>query len=239
MTMFFHSVLIFQLAFQVSPGSADSYTEGVLLLEQGKLDAARTSLELAVKRTPANAQAWKALGVAAAMAGDYSAAEAPFAKACQLNAKLIDGCYFWARALYALNRFEPAIAVLKKLDDGQAGRTQTALGQAYEALGKISEAESSFQKALTAKDFIGESQLRYGIFLYRTGRLTEAGDRLQQALKLAPHSAEAAAELGRVRYQQGNLEEAETLLRNAVAWEPTRESARLLLDKVRKLQGVK
>ena len=227
-------VLLFQLA-----AAANPYEQGVRLIELGKLPEARVQLEIAVKQMPGNAQAWKALGVASAMIGDYAAAEGPFGKACALNAKLADACYFHARALYALNQFAPALAVLDRLKEPTEGRTFTAMGQAYEALGRTLEAEQAFRKALAAKDGQGEAHLRYGIFLFRSGKLMEAANALQQAVKLQPKSSEAFAELGRVRYQQGRLEEAEKLLVAALQLDPAREPAKLLLDKVRRLQGLK
>ena len=230
---------LFVLFFQLTVPLSDAYADGVRLIEEGKLQQAVARLQLAVKQSPAKAQPWKALGVAYAMAGDYAAAELPFEMACGLDKKLPDACYFWARALYALNKFEPAIRELNKLEEPQTGRIFTALGQAEEALGNSREAEKAFQKALAAKDSAGESRLHYGIFLFRSGRISESGDMLEASLKLLNRSPEAAAELGRVRYQQGNLAEAERLLRTALSWEPGRESAKLLLEKVVKLQGVK
>ncbi len=227
-------ILVFQLAVAANP-----YEQGVRLLEAGQLAEARGFLEIALKQSPGNAQAWKALGVASAMSGDYASAEAPFGRACALNAKLPDACYFHARALYALNQFTPALAVLERLKDPTEGRTFSAMGQAYEALGRSKEAEQAFQKALRAHDGQGEANLRYGIFLFRSGKLDEAAKSLEQAARLMPKSAEAFAELGRVRYQQGLLEEAEKWLVGALALEPSREPAQLMLDKVRRLQGLK
>ena len=173
------------------------------------------------------------------MTGDYAAAEGPFRKACTLNPKLADACYFHARALYALNQFAPASEVLERLKEPTEGRTFTAMGQAYEALGRTVEAEQAFQKALRTKDGQGEANLRYGIFLFRSGKLEDAANALQQAVKLPPKSSEAFAELGRVRYQQGRLDEAEKWLVDALQIDPSREPAKLLLDKVRRLQGLK
>ena len=227
-------VLLFQLA-----AAANPYEQGVRLIEMGKLPEARMQLEIAVKQMPGNAQAWKALGVASAMTGDYAAAAVPFGKACALNAKLADACYFQARALYALNQFSPALVVLERLKEPTEGRTFTAMGQAYEALGRSVEAEQAFQKALRAKDGQGEANLRYGIFLFRSGKLEDASNALQQAVKLLPKSSEAYAELGRIHYQQGRLEEAEKWLVGSLQLDPSREPAKLLLDKVHRLQGLK
>ncbi len=236
--MNFLFVLFFQLAVPLATAFDDPYSDGVRLIEEGKLQQAVARLQLAVKQTPAKAQPWKALGVAYAMAGDYTAAEQPFENACGLDKKLPDACYFWARALYALNKFESAIRILK-LEEPQTGRTFTAMGQSLEALGNNQQAEKEFQKALAAKDSAGEARLRYGIFLFRSGRISESADMLETSLKLLNRSSEAAAELGRVRYQQGNLADAERLLRMALSWEPGREAAKLLLEKVEKLQGLK
>ncbi len=178
------------------------------------------------------AQEWKELGVTYAQAQDYLSAETAFGKACTLEPKLLDACYYWARTLYALNRFEASLDALNKTA-AKDSRTLTAKAQCHEALGHHEEAEQTFLAAIALKD--REASLRYGIFLFRSGRLEEAA----RALVAAPPNAEAAAELGRVRYQQGRLDDAERELRLALERDPSRESARLLLEKVRRRQGVK
>ena len=66
--------------------------------------------------------------------GQYDLAEPAFGQACRLASKLADACYFQARALYALNRFEASLATMRKA--GTGARVRLGEGQALEALGR-------------------------------------------------------------------------------------------------------
>lgn len=166
-----------------------------------------------------DAVAWKAIGVKWAREANYLEAEEPFRRACELDPKLPDACYFWARVLYALDRFEPSLAALKKLP--LDARTALAIAQAEEALGHAVEAEAHFKRAGDA--------VKYGLFLFRQGRLAEA----ESVLNQNPRTAEAWWQLGRVRYQLGKLAEARAAIEQSLALDPKQEPARLLLAKIK------
>lgn len=168
---------------------------------------------------PKDAAAWRALGIKWAREANYLEAEEPFRRACELDPKLPDACYFWARVLYALDRFEPSLAALKKLPPD--ARTVLAMAQAEEALGRAREAEAHFKQA--------GDPVKYGLFLFRQGRLPEA----EAVLERDPRTAEAWWQLGRVRYQLGKLAAARTALERSLALDPNQEPARLLLSKIK------
>lgn len=82
-----------------------------------------------------------------------------------------------ANALLELNRGAEALAVLERLtQDPSEGHTPTAvlaLGRAYEAVGRSSEADAALAEA--AQRMPGfEGQARYAAFLARSGRKAEA-----------------------------------------------------------------
>lgn len=213
--------------------AAGLYEDGLRLIAQGRWVEARQVLQRAVEGEPRQARAWKALGVAAGQTGDIVGAEEAFQKGCEIEPRLEDVCYYHARSLYTLNRFEGAIRAFEGLRKTEArkGRLLTALGQAYEANGQAGQAEEAFQQALQQGDYPGEARLRYGVFLFRAGRLDEAEKLVREAVKRSEGSPEAEAELGRILYQQGKLSEAIAWLERGAA---QFEWAQLLRDKAKR-----
>jgi protein O-GlcNAc transferase len=215
---------------------AGVFEDGIRLSQEGRWAEARAKFALAVSAEPRNALAWKALGVAAGKAGDPSEAEEALGKACRLQPNLEDACYYHARALYTLNRFEAAIAALRHVLtlDPRQGRAFVAIGQAYEALGRESDAEKAFHEALQRDDAADEARLRYGKFLYRSGRMPDAIRVLSEAVAKRESFGEALAELGRVYYQTGRLGEAIPLLERARALRPDLDWVPVVLERARR-----
>lgn len=93
-----------------------------------------------------------------------------------------------ARALIELNRPAEALTLLERLgEQGDAGRTPTAalaLGRAYQALGRVSEADTAYQWAAGRLPGL-EGLARYAAFLVETGRRAEAEDALAEIDKRA------------------------------------------------------
>ena len=209
-------------------GTADAlYREGVRLFESGKPADAAKHLEQATTLAPANAQYWKVLGVTYAAQKDYASALNPFQKACELAPSLIDACYFYGRALYALDRYEHAIKALDRAMQFAASKPRSQLGkaQALEALGRSIDAETEYRAANSEPD----APVLYGQFLFRAGRLDEA----LTILKTAKPSEDSHYQLGRVLYQLGRLDEAIANLEAA----PNKPEAKLLLEKAYRRLG--
>ena len=221
-----------------TPESAQaSYEQGVALFRKGEIARARALLEKAVKLAPRHAGAAKALGVLYAAGAQYEQAEPLLGRACALDPREPDACYYHGRALYALNRFVPALAALEKAlpHDPRPSRVQLALAQAHEALGHAGEAEKRFrlaldeQRAPVAPDF--DARLHYGIFLLRQGRGDEATAALEENARAHPDSSRAHAELGRALLQAGRTEQAAAELKRAVELDGRNRAAHLLLGK--------
>jgi Flp pilus assembly protein TadD len=92
------------------------YDQGVARFEKGDFAGAVPFLARAAEARPRNAQVWKALGVGYAAQEQYALAEAPLGRACELDPQLRDACYFHARALYALDRYEASLKALERAD---------------------------------------------------------------------------------------------------------------------------
>ena len=220
--------MLLGLLLMLQVGSADAlYREGVRLFESGKPADAAKYLEKATTLAPANAQYWKVLGVTHAAQKDYAAALWPFQKACELSPSLVDACYFYGRALYALDRYEPAIKALDRAMQFASSKPRSQLGkaQALEALGRAAQAETEYRAAGSEV----EAPVLYGQFLFRAGRLDEA----LTILKTARPSEDSRYQLGRVLYQLGRLDEAIANLEAA----PNKPEAKLLLEKAYRRLG--
>lgn len=235
--MIMAAVLLLMLA------SADElYRRGVEAFQSGRHDAAIESLAQAAKLAPKNAQIWKVLGVVHASREDYERAAEPFERACKLAPNLVDACYFEGRNLYALNRFEPALASLRKAlpTDRRPWRVHLGIAQALEALGRAGESEPQFLAAVRLYESAPETQrgsadfdprLHYAVFLFRQGRIQEALKPAHAATATHPNSGRARFELGRLLYQEGDLRESASELEKAVSL-GFGQAARLMLGKV-------
>src|SRR3954447_21095881 len=114
-------------------GQTSDYEQGVACFQRGDLAAAIPFLTRAAETHPRDAQMWKALGVAYAARKDYASAEPPLRLACELDAKSEDACYFYARALYALDRYDASLKALER--DGRATwKVRLAEAQALDAM---------------------------------------------------------------------------------------------------------
>ena len=175
----------------------------------------------------------KSAGVQAAQVGDYSRAAQEFGKACNLDPKLADVCYYQGRALYYTNRFEDALVPLKRsIDLGEsAARAHSTTAQCLEALGQPDNAEGEHRKAI-ADDPTGQYRVRYAIFLFRQGRVDEAIPPLTEALKLSPQDFEGNLQMGRVLFEQEKFSNALEFLDKALQIRPTSTEAHLLAAKV-------
>jgi Flp pilus assembly protein TadD len=207
------------------------YDRGVALFEKGDPASALPFFDRAAKGDPQNAQKWKAAGAAYAALKQYADAEEAFGRACKLNYKLPDACFFHARALYALDRFEEALASLEHADP-RNWRARLARAESLEALGRFAPAEQEYRQALTlCRNADPKPAVGYAEFLVRQGRAAEAIPRLEEALTAHSSTPEVHLWLGRALFETGNLAGALPHLEKAVAVNPTSAPSHLLLAK--------
>lgn len=172
-------------------------------------------------------------GMSLAARGEQEAAIEPLRKACQLAPQLEDACYFHGRNLFALGRYEEAIAPLAVAIRSGPGsklwRVHRAAAMNFQALGRPVEAERHYRDAMRLSED-GGLRVDFGAFLFRQGRTKEAVEPLRSALD-GEASARAHGELGRVLLQLGKLEDAARHLEIAVAKAPKNWPLRLLLGR--------
>ncbi|HYZ85614.1 MAG TPA: tetratricopeptide repeat protein [Bryobacteraceae bacterium] len=203
------------------------YRQGTALFQSGKYAEAAELFEQASRAAPSDARVWKALGASRAAMGDYQRADEPFQQACKLDPALEDACYFYGRNLYALNRFEPALEVLRNIlpRDRAPWRVYLGIAQASEALGRAKQAESAFQQAQRLYELLPANErgrpdfdprLHYAVFLFRQGRLNDALPMAQVVTTAWPGFGRGHFEVGRILHHQGQLAPAAEELEKAV-----------------------
>jgi tetratricopeptide (TPR) repeat protein len=209
---------------------------GLVHFRAGRSAAARPLLERAVSLSPASARAWKTLGLVTMSNGDLNGALPALGKACELDENDEEGCYFLARNLHALGRYESARDAFEKTlraaPKPMLSKVHRAIALNFVALFLPAEAERHFVKAiqLAGPSRNGEDpRVDYGAFLFRQGRTQEALPPLEQAVRDAPSSARANMEWGRVLLHLNRTNEAAACLEKTVGLEPDNWSAHLLL----------
>lgn len=210
--------------------------DGAEAFRRGDLVKAHDLVSAALK-VQSTAYCEKVMGVLFAAAKRYREAEPHFAKACALDSREMDACYFWSRALYSLDRFEESLKALEKAEAASLEwKVRTGRGQAYDALNRP-DAELELRKAIEAKKKDprppGEVDplLALTALLYRQGKAGEVVSLLKAASgyeKLAPYHYQ----LGKALLSEGNLESAEEALLAAIALQPQYPEAHGLLSRL-------
>jgi tetratricopeptide (TPR) repeat protein len=214
--------------------AAGWYREGLRQFAERQPRPAIESLQRSVRIDPKNAAAWKALGVVFASLGEIENAATPFRNACEQAPSLEDACLYYGRTLYLLDRFQPAMEVLRRaLKTRESGEGHRLLALSLEAEGKPAEAEAEFRSAarLSSRGPADEDPaIDYGVFLFRQGRVQAAVEPLQTAVARHPDSSRARLELGCVLLGLDRLQEAVQELERSLAIRET-PRAHMLLGK--------
>lgn len=205
---------------------------GAALFAEGRIEEARAAFQQSLAARP-SARAWKGLGVISATQQDYLQAQREFQQACRMDPREADACFFLARACYALDQYEAALAALELAlaIDAKPWRIHSARGQALEALGRSGEAEQAFRKGLAAVppgQAIAESEdprIHYGVFLLRQGRMPEAAAHFERQSQALAGVARFHYEFGRVLLQLDRVSEAAQRLEQAVRLKPAMAEA--------------
>ncbi|MBM3811216.1 MAG: tetratricopeptide repeat protein [Acidimicrobiia bacterium] len=211
--------------------------EGIKLFQAGQLQQAAAQFQRAAEQEPENALAWKLLGTSFAALGDHEQAREPLRKACALNPKLPDACFYHARNLYLVNRFEESRKLFESLlaSDPQPWRIENGLGLALEALGKAEDAEARYRKSASLNPSSHPNEhplINLGVLLGRQGRTAGAERVLRTAVEKAPQSTRAWFELGRMLQELGRNPESAAALEKSIAIDPRHWAAHALLGKV-------
>ena len=106
----------------------------------------------AVRSQPDAAWPYRWLGMTYAAQEKFGLAEQPFRRACEIDPKEPDACYYWGRTLYSLSRFDAALRAYEKDSKPFRGKTLLGMALAFEALNRDSDAENMYRKAIRSGD---------------------------------------------------------------------------------------
>lgn len=211
---------------------------GVAAMQRGDFVAAGEAFQAAVDANPKSARAWKALGVSFAARGQHDLASEPFSKACALDHREPDACYYAARNHYLLNRFTESLALFDTLAKEQKAdwRYANGRGLALMALARYPEAEAAFQEAMKADRGSASPDeapaVNLGSLYARAGEPEKALHVLQTFVQSRRAGARAWFEKGKVEVQLNRLDAAVASLEQTIQRNPAHREAHLLLAKV-------
>jgi Flp pilus assembly protein TadD len=216
----------------------EAYQRGIACFQTRQMTCAEDQFRRSVELRPQWASAWKGLGTVYAALAQHLEAQEPLRKACELDRREPDACYYLARNHYLLNQFDEALAQFRSLlgDDPQPWRIYNGIGLALEGLGKIGEAERAFLQAIEGERGRAvpneDPRINLGNLLLRSGRIEESLAMLDEAVAAKPSSSRAHFELGKLSQQEGRYREARDHLMRAVELDPRHGGAHALLGKV-------
>lgn len=231
------------LSQDASPDANRAMDAAIAAFQAGRFTEAETRLGEVLAARPGDAHAWKVLGVVYAAQGRHELASEPFTKACNLNAKEPDACYYLARNHYLRNRFTEALSLFDELmrSARRDWRYLNGRGLALSGLGRYTEAEQAFRQAMEyerdAASLDEKPAVNLGSLHLRAGQPEKALVILRDVTRAHPNAARAWFEQGKAELQLGDLEAALGSLNRAVTARPRYPEAHLLLAKIHARRG--
>jgi len=216
----------FAKAIERDPGYASAYaslaelyigTSGSGILTRGPKDArlkARQWAEEALKLDDTLAEAHTALARVAQQEWDWAGAEREYQRAIELNPSDPLARIWYAIYLYAMQRFEEAVAQAERAQrlDPVSPLVNTWAGAAYFFAGRPEEAMVSWQKALELDPSYSDASIVLARTYVTKGSYQQAIAELQKALIFNPREPFVVGALAHAYARAGQREEALKLL---------------------------
>lgn len=192
---------------------------GDLKRVEGDAAASEAAYRTVLKSRPGDPDANYGLGKLYLIKPDPKAAAQAFRAALQAAPD-------WPDALYELGRLSSGQEAVQLLQRALAARpkwpeARSALGEAYLAMGDVTQAESLFRAALKESPNLPLAHARLGMALEARGDLGQAEAELKRGLEGLPNDADAAFTLARVYARTDRPEDAFEAFRNAASRERT------------------
>jgi tetratricopeptide (TPR) repeat protein len=194
------------------------------LVEQGRMEEARSELETAFALWPDCPECHGLLGEILAKEGLPEQAVAAYYEALRLSPSFLVARAKLAQALIDLGRPDEALAVLEQASanhhESGIPVIHVLMGRALEARGDPSAAVEQYEAALRLSSNSAEAHASLGLVLAKQNRLPEAESHLRRALALGLDLAEVRVGLGEVLQRQGRMAEAAEQYRAAMHLRP-------------------
>jgi tetratricopeptide (TPR) repeat protein/ADP-heptose:LPS heptosyltransferase len=155
-------------------------------------------------------------------AGGLQQAEQLYWQILQVEPRHVDALHLLGVLAHQTGRNDLAIAYIGKAIAQNANRApfHSNLGAAYQALGKLSEAEACYRQALQLQPAYAQAHNNLGLALLDQGKLDEAEASFRRAVGLKPDYVEAYNNLGSTLHWLGRLGEAVKHYQHALHLDP-------------------
>jgi serine/threonine protein kinase/tetratricopeptide (TPR) repeat protein len=217
-----------------APSAYDFYTQGRGYLQRYELaqnvDAAISLFQQALEKDRTFALAEAALGEAYWRKYEQTK-DAKWAEearksattAIQLNDKLAPVYITLGMIDTGTGRYDEAVQSLQKAlqIDSISSDAFREMAKAYERMGKLKEAESTYVNAIAARPGYWGTRNDFGGFYYRLGRYADAQKQFQSVVSLSPDNERGYINLGVIAYTQKHYDEAAKLFEKSAALKPT------------------
>jgi tetratricopeptide (TPR) repeat protein len=229
----------YRIALETDPNALRTLANlGGALISKGEYDAAIDTCKSTLLLNPGYTHAYNNLGIALQMKGEHDSAIASFRRAIELVPANSDAHSNLAKALSSRGKFEEAIAhFLEALESpalAHESGTSIALGNAFNHLGRLEEAEAAYRRAIKLDPGQPHVRSNLGVTLARQGKFEEAILHLRLAIAASPDFAVAHNNLGDCLRAQGKLEAAIEAYENALRADPGFAPAAKNLENARK-----
>jgi tetratricopeptide (TPR) repeat protein len=209
------------------------------LLEQNRLDEARSIYEELCRPGQQDVDLWLNLALVYRKSGSFEQASA----ACE-QALLLRNDYALAHHIYGsvqqcLGHLAEAIGSYRRaleLDPALA-EAHYFLGNALQMTGKPEEAVKSYHSAIELRPDYLEALSNLGAVLMNLHRYDDALAPLQQASRLCPECEQILCNLGDLALARDDLDQAESLARSVLDINPEFFDAHILLGKIYRSKG--
>ncbi len=199
--------------------AADSALErGLEAFRRRDFTAAEREFQQLVREQPSSARAHKLLGMTYVASERYEFAEEPLRRACALDPREENACYYLGRAYFTLGRLEQSRQAYEEALRQGVDKRRVLLGMALtlEAMARPEQAERFYKDAIRAGE--ARALVDYGLFLFKQDRgaeslevLRQAGakaelERVQKALRSRPRASHASLAPVPVRFEPTALD---------------------------------
>jgi Tfp pilus assembly protein PilF len=154
--------------------------------------------------------------------GRLSEAESLYWQILQADSNNADALHMLGVLAHQTGRQQVAVDMISLAiaQNGQVPAFHNNLGNAYAAIGKWQDAETSYRRALDRKRDYAEAHYNLGGALRAQDKLDEAAASYDQALSLRPNHAETYLNLSNALQAQGKLQEAAEACQRAISSKP-------------------
>ncbi|MBB5033878.1 tetratricopeptide repeat protein [Prosthecobacter vanneervenii] len=212
---------------------------GILLVEDGRLDAGISHYREALKHRPDYAEGFNNLATALMKKGATDEALQLYRKAVSLNPGSSACNFDLGNTLLQKGEIDEAMQYLTRALELRPSRAETlnSLATALTRKGEIDEAIKLCRKALELRPDYPEAHNNLGFLLLRKNEIDEAMQHCRRAIELRPGYAEAQNNLGNAFLQQGRIDDAIPCYREAQHLQPESADAPFNLGNAHLMKG--